>query len=307
MEIFDPELNPDIDLDNLLDRYDIIYYIEDLRELRKKDDNFKRPMTITGIVRNLKNTYYIDYNNITFELYSNFLSSCEEKKLRCNFGYKVIKENKKEKKNNIYEFLKVNENKKILIQGILDFNFYKTDDKNNDLFNICFNVKNVSCTRYNLIMSKLQKQINLKYKKDINWNNINNIAVITDLSSDDTYIFKNNIDTHYNCLFFNLIINNKDVEKNFEKTLNMISTLNVEKHFDLVILLYNDIHLYDLYNLDTFNISKMIYHFNIPFCSIISYENKHFNNEELVLSKITSFFGYLVILGKKLVEIEKGL
>jgi len=279
-----------IDLGYLLDKYDIIYNTQETEEIRRKDDIFKYPITISGVIRNSRCRNMGDYNNIEFDLYVCYLTDYNDKSLRCNYFYKKTYNNEGiEKKDIIYEFLKENENKKILLQGLLDFYIYTFDYKKEEYFKLLFNIKSVSYTRYNLLIKRLQKQINLNNKKDINWNNIKNIAVITDLSSDDAFIFKDNIDNRYNCLFFNLLINNKNIESNFQHILNLISSLNNEKHFDLIILLYNQIPLNELYNLDSFNILKMIYYFNIPFCSIISYENKHFNNEELVLSKITSF------------------
>ena len=278
-----------IDLEYILSKYDILYSFKDMNELKIKDDIVKFPITLTGIIRNLSYNVINNIIEVKLNLYISYLDDCFDKHLECNYIFKrMYNRNNIEIKDTIFEFLKENENKKVLLQGLLDFTFYNIDCKNNEYYKIFFNIKNVSYTRYNLIMNKLQKQINLNYKKDINWNNINNIAVITDLSNDDAYIFKNNIDNRYNCLFFNLLID-RNVENNFNKTLNLISLINKEKNFDLIILLYNDISLNELYNFDTFNILKMIYYFNIPFCSIISYKNKHFNNEDLVLSKITSF------------------
>lgn len=280
----------DIDLEDFLNRYNILYTIEDINKLKLLDDTFKYPITLTGIIRNLNYKVINEYVNVNLNLYISYLADCDDKHLECNYNFKKgYNKEGEEIKDIIFEFLKENENKKVLLQGLINFSFYNINHKNNNFYKLYLNIKSVSQTRYNLIMNKLQKQININYKKDINWNNINNIAVITDLSSEDAFIFKENIDYRYNCLFFNLLINSNNFENNFIKTLNMISSLNNKKHFDLIILLYNDVYLNELYNLDSFNILKMIYSFNIPFCSIISYYNKHFNNEELVLSKITSF------------------
>ena len=278
-----------LDLDIFLQKYDIIYNKNDIIELKKEDNNFKYPITLSGIVRNLDYKYFLNYNYINFDLYISFLSDCFEKHLKCNYDYKMINDYDKEIKNNIFDFLKENINKKILIQGLLDFQFYKLDENNNELFKICFNVKNVSYTRYNLIMNKLQKHININLKKDINRNNINNIGIITDLTSDEAFIFQQNIDKRYKCFYFDLNLNNKELNKEFKKTLNLISYVNKNYKFDLIIILYDDLPLNLLYKIDTYNIIKQIFNFSIPFCSIITYKNKHFNNEELVLSKFTSF------------------
>jgi len=283
-----------IDLDDILEKYDVLYSDDDIIDIKLHNDIFKKPIIITGVIRKLNYKVIDDFVDVEFNLYTCYLTDCNDKFLKCNYNYRKSYDNeKKEKQNIIFEFLKENENKKILLQGDLDFSFYCFNYKNNDeLYKIYFKVKNVSHTRYNLIINKLQKQLNINYKKDINWNNIKNIAIITDLTNDDAFMFKSEINEYYNCMFFNLIItdnNIKQIELNFKQTLNLISILNNDRHIDLIILLYNDLKLFDLYNLDTFNISKMIYYFNIPFCSIISYKNKHFNNEELVLSKITSY------------------
>lgn len=282
-----------IDLCDILDKYDKIYTYKEMIDLKINNDIFKKNIIISGIIRNIK---YRQYNNkfrcVDIELYNNFLSSCNDNKLKCYYNYNIIYENNKEVDDKIFNFLLENENKKILLEGLLHFAFLKIDEENDDeLYEIYFDIKNVKRTRYNIILNNLQKEININYKKEINWNNINNIAVITDINNNDTFIFQNNIDKRYNCMYFDLKLNNNfnSIEKNFKKILKKINKLNINNHFDFIILLFNNYPLDILYNFDTYNISKLIYYFNIPFCSIISYNNKQFNNEDLVISKITSF------------------
>jgi len=250
---------------------------EYVNEYINNNTSYNENIIITGNIKSIKK--YKMYNN-NYILFFNL--SDEEYNLNCNSKF-----------NHINKIILNNENKKVNLKGYLT----SSKTKNNlyglkveIIFNVIDIYTNINEDEINLY-EKVKQLGYIDNKKNINWKNIKNIALI---SKDKTHGYNDFItvinQNYFNIDLFEITLEGPNTEKDLINTI-----ININEKFE------NNLNNYDIIlilrgggsteaislSFDKLNIFNTIKQSIIPICSAIGHSDD--TNEKLIITQITDY------------------
>ena len=237
------------------------------------NSKYNEEIIISGYIKSIKK--YNTYNN-NYILFFNL--SDDGYNLNCNSKIREIN-----------KIILNNENNKVYLKGYLSSNKSK-----NNLYglkvDITFNIIDININNNNdlNLFDKIKNLGYLDNKKNINWNKIKNIAL---LSKDKTHGYNDFLTVinknYYNIDLFEITLEGPNTEKDLINTINNINE-NYLNNYDIILILRGGGSTEAMsLSFDKLSIFNSIKKSNIPICSAIGHSDD--TNEKLIITQITDY------------------